>query len=125
MTLPARRETFGELGEAMRALPNEKWRDFVRYYLVGKPLRGVAGAYRKAGFQSGNTLNDARNAYQLLHDDRMQRGIAEESRKHYRAAIPGAVEAVGRSSPIPITRTGPGSRKACSIASTRSSPATI
>lgn len=94
MTAIRARETYGELGEAMRALPNEKWRDFVRYYLTGKPLRGAAEAYRKAGFQARDTLNDARNAYQLLHDDRMQRAIAEESRKHYRAAIPGAVEAV-------------------------------
>jgi hypothetical protein len=94
MTALRSRETYGELGEAMRALPNEKWRDFVRYYLTGSPLRGAAEAYRKAGFQARDTLNDARNAYQLLHDDRMQRAIAEESRKHYRAAIPGAVEAV-------------------------------
>jgi hypothetical protein len=68
MTAIRPRETYGELGEAMRALPNEKWRDFVRYYLVGKPLRGAAEAYRKAGFQACDTLNDARNAYQLLHD---------------------------------------------------------
>jgi hypothetical protein len=94
MTAIRSRETYGELGEAMRALPNEKWRDFVRYFLTGKPLRGAADAYRKAGFQACDTLNDARNAYQLLHDDRMQRALAEESRKHYRAAIPGAVEAV-------------------------------
>jgi hypothetical protein len=94
MTAIRSRETYGELGEAMRSLPNEKWRDFVRYYLTGKPLRGAAEAYRKAGFKACDTLNDARNAYQLLHDDRMQRAIAEESRKHYRAAIPGAVEAV-------------------------------
>lgn len=94
MTAIRARETYGELGEAMRALPNEKWRDFVRYYLTGKPLRGAAEAYRKAGFQARDTLNDARNAYQLLHDDRMQRAIAEESREHYRAPIPGAVEAV-------------------------------
>jgi hypothetical protein len=94
VTAIRQRETYGEMGEAMRALPNERWRDFVRYYLTGKPLRGAAEAYRRAGFQAGDTLNDARNAYQLLHDDRMQRALAEESRKHYRAAIPGAVEAV-------------------------------
>jgi hypothetical protein len=99
MTLPVHvrreRETYGELGEAMRALPNEKWRDFVRYYLTGDVLRGGSEAFRKAGFGgSPDTLSDAKRAYILLHDDRIQRAIAEESRKHYRAAIPAAVEVV-------------------------------
>jgi hypothetical protein len=33
----AQSENWGELGPAMRALPNERYRDFVRYYVIGKP----------------------------------------------------------------------------------------
>lgn len=88
-------ESWGELGPAMRALPNERWREFVRHYVVGKPKRGAAAAYRAAGLGTESTpLNQARAAYKLLRDDRIIQAVAEESKKHYRVQIPAAVQAV-------------------------------
>jgi hypothetical protein len=87
-------ETWGELGPAMRALPNERWRAFVQHYVTGKPGKGApVRALRAAGFKSATPLNQAREAYKLLHDDRIIAAIAEQSKKHFRAAIPEAVQA--------------------------------
>lgn len=87
-------ETWGELGPAMRALPNERWRAFVRSYVTGKPGKGApVRALRSAGFKSSTPLNQAREAYKLLHDDRIVAAIAEEAKKFFRAAIPEAVQA--------------------------------
>jgi hypothetical protein len=49
MNVGDRPENFGELGPAMRALSNERYREFVRHYVIGKPRRGAAAAYRAAG----------------------------------------------------------------------------
>jgi hypothetical protein len=88
-------ETWGELSPAMRALPNERWRQFVRYYVTGKPGRGAAvRAFRACGLGKGSSsLHQAREAYKMLHDDRMTAAVAEESKKFFRAAIPEAVQA--------------------------------
>jgi hypothetical protein len=90
---PAPRETWGELGAALRALPNERWRQFVYHYVTGKPGHGGAvRAYRAAGFGKGQSaLNQAREAHKLLHDDRIIAAISEESKKFFRAALPEAV----------------------------------
>jgi hypothetical protein len=95
MTPIRQREIYGEMGEAMRALPNERWRDFVRHSVIGKPRRGAAAAYRAAGLGLESTpLNQAREAYKLLRDDRVIAAVAEESKKYYRIQIPAAVQAV-------------------------------
>jgi hypothetical protein len=95
MNALAQSENWGELGPAMRALPNERYREFVRHYVIGKPKRGAAAAYRAAGLGLKSTpLNQAREAYKLLRDERIIAAVAEESKKHYRAQIPAAVQAV-------------------------------
>jgi hypothetical protein len=95
VTAIRQRETYGEMGEAIRALPNERYREFVRHYVIGKPKRGAAAAYRAAGLGRKSTpLNQAREAYKLLRDDRIIAAVAEESKKHYRVQIPAAVQAV-------------------------------
>jgi hypothetical protein len=95
MTKAVAPDTWGELGPAMRALPNERWRQFVYNYVAGHPTRGAAQAYRNAGFGMDSTpLNQARAAWMLLHDDRVLAAVAELSRKYYRSAIPEAVQAV-------------------------------
>jgi hypothetical protein len=102
--LPARRkETWGEMGPAMKALPNDRWRAFVEFYLIetctnaSKKNHGAqAAAARKAGF--GNPDTDphgfAHIAWRLMRDDRVIAAVAEESRKMLRAGAPEAVKAV-------------------------------
>jgi hypothetical protein len=79
----------------MRALPNESWREVVRHYTTGKPGHGAAvRAYRAAGLGKGSTtLNQAREAYKLLHDERVIAAILEEGKKTLRAAVPEATHA--------------------------------
>jgi hypothetical protein len=99
-------EVWGELGPAMRALPNERWREFVHHYITGKPGHGAAvRAFRASGLGKGSSsLNQAREAHKLLHDDRVIAAIAEESKKWFRAAIPEAVQAARDiiADPLPI-----------------------
>jgi hypothetical protein len=98
MTVPARRETWGELGPAMRALPNDRWRDFVRAYVQNPNPNtggGKAAAYRAAGMGAGSTTEQqAKNAWDLCQEDRIQAAIAEEARKAIRAGAPEAVHHV-------------------------------
>ena len=48
--LVAQQETFGELGPAMKALPNEKWRVFVRALVTDtKGYGAITRAARAAG----------------------------------------------------------------------------
>jgi hypothetical protein len=49
----ARREEEGQLGEAMRKLPNARQRAFVDFYLLEKPGRGAQTALR-VGLATGN-----------------------------------------------------------------------
>lgn len=90
-------ENWGELGPAMRALPNDRWRAFVEFYLLEKPGRGAqTNAARKAGFGKLRTkaANMARIASRLMRDDRMAAAIAEESRKLLRGGAPEAAKAI-------------------------------
>ena len=84
-------ETWGELSEAMRALPNDKWRAFVRHYCADPKFGAGARAYRAAGF---NTQKASQEAYHLLRDDRVITAIAEESKKILRGIHPAAVNAL-------------------------------
>jgi hypothetical protein len=95
--LPARRkEDFGQLGPAMRALPNARWREFC-YVLVSLPdgHGALARAARAAGFGRRSTpTNLAKIAWKLSHDDRMIAAIHEESKKVVRVGHPAAARAL-------------------------------
>jgi hypothetical protein len=97
MALPVRKLQWGQLGPAMRALPSDRWRDFVFYYLTGEPGHGSqANAARKAGFGKPNSTPQvmAQLAYQVMCDERMQAAIAEQSKKIIRACAPEASQAL-------------------------------
>jgi hypothetical protein len=86
----------------MRALPSDRWRAFVTFYLMetctnkNKDFRGAQAA-RKAGFGTPNTrpAHMANMAWRIMRDDRMIAAIAEESRKFLRSSIaPEAIAAL-------------------------------
>ena len=92
-----RKQDWGELGPAMRALPNARWRAFVEFYLLENPGHGAqTNAARRAGFGHARTspLNMAKIATRLMRDERMQAAIAEEARKLLRGGAPEAVKAL-------------------------------
>jgi hypothetical protein len=102
-TMPARKEDYGQLGPAMKALPNDRWRAFVEFYLLDtcrnshKDNYGAqASAARKAGFGGPKTPPKtlAQIGWKMMRDDRMIAAVAEESRKLLRAGAPEAVKAV-------------------------------
>jgi hypothetical protein len=98
MVTPARRkEALGEYGPAMKALPNDKWRAFVEFYLLEDPGRGAqTNAARRAGFGSPTSkpIDMAHIGWRLMRDERMQAAIAEEARKLLRGGAPEAVKAL-------------------------------
>src|SRR5262245_16783557 len=88
---------WGQLGPAMRALPSDRWRAFVEYYLLEKPGYGAqTAAARRAGFGTSRTtpLNMARTASRLMRDDRIIAALAEEAKKIVRACAPDAAKAL-------------------------------
>ena len=89
-------EDWGQLGPAVRALPNEEWRKFCFALVTGPGGHGrYARAARAAGMGKGSTpTNLAKIAWRMAHDDRMIAAIAEEARKHLRGAHPEAVNAL-------------------------------
>jgi hypothetical protein len=94
--LPAKQEDWGQLGPAMRALPNDQWRAFCHELVTGSPGHGrYTAAARAAGFGKDSTPSIlAKLAWKLAHDDRMIAAVLEESRKHLRGAHPEAVNAL-------------------------------
>ena len=98
MVTPARRkEALGEYGPAMKALPNDKWRAFVEFYLLEEPGRGAqTNAARRAGFGSPRSkpIDMAHIGWRLMRDERMQAAIAEEARKLLRGSAPEAAKAL-------------------------------
>ena len=104
MVTPARRkEEWGELGPAMRGLPNNRWRAYVEFYLLetytnsNKDNYGAqAAAARQAGFGTAKTTprSMAHIAWRLMRDERMIAAVAEETRKYVRAIAPEAAKAV-------------------------------
>jgi hypothetical protein len=90
-------EDWGQLGPAMRALPSNRWRAFVEFYLLEETGHGAqTNAARRAGFGHARTtpLNMARIASRLMRDDRMIAAIGEESRKIVRGGAPEAAKAL-------------------------------
>jgi hypothetical protein len=88
---------WGQLGPAMRALPNNRYRAFVELYLLEKPGHGAqTNAAQRAGFGTGRTspLNMARIASRLMRRDDIVAAIAEEARKIVRGGAPEAAKAL-------------------------------
>ena len=101
--LTRRAETWGELGPAMKALPNDRWRAFAEFYVLDTYTNAhknnygpQASAARKAGFGGPKTKPRilAQIGLKLMRDDSMMAAVAEESRKLLRAGQPEAVKAV-------------------------------
>jgi phage terminase small subunit len=86
-------EDFGQMGAAMRGLPNDKWRNFVRHYVLDYEHGASVRAYRAAGFNP-SPKNAHVDAWRLLHDERIIAAIAEEAKKVLRAAHPAAVKVI-------------------------------
>src|SRR5258708_39258301 len=76
-----RAETWGELGAAMKALPNDQWRDFVYHYVRQPPRKGaLVAAYRAAGYGKGGTRGrQAKTAWLLAPPQRADTAISEQS----------------------------------------------
>jgi hypothetical protein len=91
-----KRQDWGQLGPAMQALPNEKWRAFCYHMTTLKPGHGLlTRACRAAGFGKNSTpTNLAKLAWRLSHDERVIAAVAEESKKVIRLGHPEAAAAV-------------------------------
>jgi phage terminase small subunit len=90
-------ENWGQLGPAMRALPSNRWRAFVEFYLLEEPGHGAqAAAARKAGFgrSASKPSTMARIASRLMRDERVVAALAEESKKIVRGGAPEASKAL-------------------------------
>jgi hypothetical protein len=97
MSAPARTDDWGQMGEAMKTLPNDKWRVFVRALVADTKGHGaVTRAARTANFGKANTKPSSlsKQAHQLSRDERIIAAIAEESRKMIRVGHPEAVNAL-------------------------------
>jgi phage terminase small subunit len=94
--LPARRAEWGQLGPAMKALPNDQWREFVYQYVIQPAGHGaLVAAARAAGYgQNSSPANLAKIAWRMSRDERMIAAIAEESQKIIRVAGPEAANAL-------------------------------
>ncbi len=99
-------QKWGELSPAMRALPNERWRQFVYLYVAGRPTRGAAEAYRAAGFNSAKPIDQARDAFKLLCDERIMAAVAELSKSISAQPFRRPCRLSARSSTILITAIG-------------------
>ena len=82
MNAIARSKDWGALGPAMKALPNDRQRAFVEYYVLST----------KPGY--GAQVTAARRAGYGMQDEQIQAAIIEASRKVLRGMAPGAVRAV-------------------------------
>jgi phage terminase small subunit len=98
MNIVTRSEDWGTLGPAMKALPNDRQRAFVEYYVLStKPGYGAqVTAARRAGYGTSNSTPTimANIAWRLMQDEQIQAAIIEASRKVLRGMAPGAVRAV-------------------------------
>jgi hypothetical protein len=66
--LPTRRkQEWGQLGPAMKALPNDQWRAFAEHFVTEKPGHGaLTDAARKAGFgRKSTSTNLAKIAWRM------------------------------------------------------------
>lgn len=82
-----------DYGPAMQALPNDRWREFVRIY-CGNGRRNATEAYRLAFVRSREMSREtaAVGGSRLLHDERTQAAILEYCQKALRTLAPLAVQ---------------------------------
>ncbi len=95
--IATRNDDRAQLGPAMQALPNEKWRRFVVALFSLKPGYGShVAAARIAGFGTPATkpATMAVVAHEIAHDPRTQAAIAEETQKRIRTSSPAALGAL-------------------------------
>lgn len=88
-----------EDGQAMKALPSDRHRAFVRALYQVKPGHGAnVKAAKLAGFGSPTSSagSMATIASRLAHDERVLAAIAEENSKRIRASAPRAISALSR-----------------------------
>src|SRR3974377_1508472 len=97
MNALTRKESWGSLGPAMKALPNDRYRLFVDAYLLEKPGYGAqTNAARRAGFGNQHTKDQTFSAIacRLMRDERVVAAVAEEARKLLRSGAADAVKAL-------------------------------
>lgn len=106
VSAPAKgKQDWGQLGAAMRSLPNEQIREFVRAY-VTCPLPSTSKtrpdfvygrltyAARAAGYgKNSKKATLGKQAWLLSQDDRVLAAIEEETRNYLRRTVSGAVPA--------------------------------
>jgi hypothetical protein len=80
---------YGEMGPAMKRLPNDRWRAFVTNY-VTDPTPGLGQATRahKAAFPKANGATARNHSHHMMHDARVIAAIAEEGKRFLRAFYP-------------------------------------
>jgi hypothetical protein len=74
------------MGPAMRALPNDTWREFVRLYCDNG--RRNAKACYSAAFDNPNGGTAEVAGYRMTHDDRVQKAIGEYCERQRRLFVP-------------------------------------
>ena len=84
----------GELTPAMRELPNDRWRAFVRAWCDPANRQNAAHCARVAGFQCESAESFAKVAYRLLNDQRIVEAVQELARKQLRSLAPKATAAL-------------------------------
>lgn len=80
-----------DLGEAMKALPSDRWRAFVRHYVLDGTIGAPGRAYAAAGFE-GKPEHRPQNAWRLLQDPRIIAAISEQTKRVLRVGHPLAVQ---------------------------------
>lgn len=86
-----------ELGPAMRALPNDRWRRFVTAICQVETATGQINytqAAQDAGYNSVNRNSLGVIGHNLAHDDRIQAAIVEEGKRRIKASLGLATAAV-------------------------------
>jgi hypothetical protein len=90
----AKQEDWGTMGDAMRALPNDQVRAFVRAYVVHPPGQvALLNSYIAAGYGKPDSKREtlSKNAWHLAHDPRVVAAVREEAVKVLRLSHPEAV----------------------------------
>jgi hypothetical protein len=94
MNAIAKQEDWGTMGDAMRSLPNDQVRAFVRAYVVHPPGQGaLLNSYIAAGYGKPDSKREtlSKNAWHLAHDPRVVAAVREEAVKVLRLSHPEAV----------------------------------
>ena len=94
MNAIAKQEDWGTIGDAMRSLPNDQVRAFVRAYVVHPPGQGaLLNSYIAAGYGKPDSKREtlSKNAWHLAHDPRVVAAVREEAVKVLRLSHPEAV----------------------------------